>query len=242
MKFKEEASHNTSPYPLSYEDFQTRARHTHSTFDGDDLSGFGKHVRSGRWGEIVGSIWNKMQSLAQPTKGDVLLDIGCGASPIVTEWHEQLKKSQVNYIPVDGPEIINKLDDETQLAALVGQFPDINFGKCQFAPPFKYILINSVIQYHIDTTSRLKILEQATNLLGEKGVLFVLDIPNGDSAIRRKVNSRDRRTAQLDLTDSEIYDWLRSFRLRGLEAYWLPQEIIVGQSDSRDALIVRRTA
>ena len=217
---------------------------------------------SKKYNEIIKDIILKLQ----PSKNEILLDIGTGDGTLTKKLSRKFK----TVYTIDSHKIIKKLNEFRvfkgikNIKFLRGNFLFKNF---KFKIKFDKILIYSVVQYLNSYKDFIKFLDKSLKNLNKGGILLVGDIPNKDMNDRYKKTKEFKKLSiifkkktkiQFSRIDKQFHDMftksnyikfndnillkvLKKYNNKIFESYVLPQKKKLPYSVNRvDLMILKR--
>lgn len=211
-------------------------------------------VKAGRYAfqeeseaRIVDDVVAKLK--LRPT--DDLLEIGCGTGNLLIPLAEHVHS-------------VTGIDHENLVTALYRRFDKVrlhagNFLDLEVWETFDKILVYSVLHYLSDEDEVRTFIDKALGLLRPDGRMLLGDIPNADLRRRFEESDEGRRfnaewaekvkgkaagiadPERVEFDDGLVITLLASLRLKGFDAFLLPQEGYLSFGHTReDILVVKR--
>lgn len=243
---------------LSYEGFQERA--LDPSLSANERSGFPDVLRAGKERRILEDIASKLTPLER--EGALVLDIGCGATPLTVSLMDRCKARLQTLFLVDSAEVLALLPGEdsatNRIQRLAGRFPAIPALQDPSAPQFDAILVYSVLQYIFADENLHGFFDQCLRLLAPGGRLLIGDLPNASMRSRFLLSEEgtlfhhgytgssdppvirwpDLPSGQLD--DAVIFGLAMRARTAGYHAWILPQAGDLPMANRREDLLCQR--
>lgn len=238
---------------LTYEDFKRMAKD--DTLSDAERAGFPDECRNGYETKIKNSIRNTLILFGYDwRKGNFnILDIGCGYSDLTYKLIQYIlapiQTRNNNLYLVDSKEILSKLyrlksSYHKLLHLFPGKFPNEIISpehNILLGIKFDIIIVYSVIKhvfYEDNVYGMVKFIDKALELLNDKGILLIGDIPNYDKASRFYKKYFTGMSTEVEITDSIILDLLKRYRIFGYETYILPQPDTLAYHNVRDDIVI----
>lgn len=237
-----------------YEDFRRRAVDPRLSLH--QKSGFPDLYREGKAGVILADIINKLAVLQE--RGKAVLDIGPGSSSLPHGLIDLCAELGHKLVLADSAEMLSLLPDAPHTHKIPGPFPGNITAIQAVEPTYDAILVYSVIQYVFREGNLWGFVDAAASLLKPGGALLLGDIPNismrnrflasaaGHEHHRRHVDPASEPRVEFnrpvigEIDDSVILGLLMRLRLAGFDAFVLPQNPGLPQSNRREDILIRR--
>jgi cyclopropane fatty-acyl-phospholipid synthase-like methyltransferase len=240
---------------LTYEDFRRLAQDP--ALSRHEKVGFPNAYRDGKEDAIFDDILSKLRNLSSERK--TALEIGPGCSDVPKRLIAHCRERNHALHLIDSAEMLELLPDGEHVSKHSGRFPqDCLAILDQMAGAFDVVLAYSVLHYVFAERSLDDFLDSALGLLAEGGELLLGDIPNASKRRRffsspAGVRFHQQFTGtdsfpdgsqltgeQAEIDDEIILSLMKKCRLRGFDAYALPQPKDLPMANRREDLLVRR--
>jgi 2-polyprenyl-3-methyl-5-hydroxy-6-metoxy-1,4-benzoquinol methylase len=216
--------------------------------------GFFNHFREGKEALIWEDIQSKVSSLA--SEGIRILDIGPGCSdlPFMLLKNAETKKQRV--VLIDSEEMLNQLPNFVFCEKFSAMFPnETKQWSKENANSFDAIICYSVLHYVAIESSIELFVEAVCDLLVPGGTALIGDIPNVSKRNRffsseegilyhqknngkntfPHVNWNEKKPGEFN--DDDIFALLKMARLKGVEAFVLPQREELPMANRREDIL-----
>lgn len=185
------------------------------------------------------------------------LEVGCGVGNLFVPLSQHFNQS----FGCDHSNLLDKISDRLDSLANIKLIPG-NFFDIEIRQKIDFVLAYSVIHCLEDATQVYSFIDKAINLLSERGVLFIGDIPNlslksrflssesgkqFDSNWKQSLSSDFSSPAQYlnigeqiktpNIDDSFITDLMVTYNLKGYNVYRFPQSPHLPFGNTREDLL-----
>lgn len=197
-----------------FEVFQNRAKLAGHAPHEDWVSGFGPGVRGGEHKRIATYIVRSLTA-EQGLKGrpGILLDLGCGASPLTDALTDECRNLGLTHICSDGEAVLELLDDRPSRLRFSAQWPvGAQDLRDSVGGEVDSILAFSVLQYAKRDDLLHSFVIESCRALRIGGRLLLGDIPNRDQRNRvRAIQGQPAlRVDPMDICDSDVRQMVTS--------------------------------
>jgi SAM-dependent methyltransferase len=217
--------------------------------------GFPDAYRAGFEDKIYADLVAKVPALA--AEGSVVLDIGCGCSPLVHAFIRQAQQQRQALYLVDSPEMLAHVPAADGVHQVPGRYPECDPAFDAVRGAVDAIVVYSVIQYVFVEASLAAFVDGLLGLLKPGGRVLIGDIPNASMRRRFIASDEGKRfqqawgvtpespEARFEIShglmdDSVVLSVLARARAAGFHAYAVPQHPELPMANRReDILIVR---
>lgn len=216
--------------------------------------GFPDAYREGFEEKIYADLVAKVPALAAP--GAVVLDIGCGCSPLVQAFIGQAQRQAQSLYLVDSPEMLALVPAAPGVQHVPGRYPDCDAAFDAVRGAVDAIVVYSVVQYVFVEASLPAFVDGLLALLKPGGRALIGDLPNASMRKRFLASEEGRRFQQAWGTtpqapeafeiahglmdDAVVLSILARARAAGFHAYVVPQHPELPMANRReDILLVR---
>lgn len=240
---------------LNFERFKQLAKNPN--LSDEERIGFPKSYRQGYESFIADDIKSKLGNLNK--KDGVLLDIGCGSSPLTKRLLNIFASHDLHVILNDSEEMLNNVSDDDNIDKVPGKFPDCLESLLRIAPNgVDYILCYSVLHYILLDTNIFNFIDSLILSLKPGGIALIGDIPNISKRKRFfssetgvQFHKEFMKTTQAPkveflgveknkIDDAVLNALVDRARAAGCDAYILPQSKFLPMHNRRDDLILMR--
>jgi SAM-dependent methyltransferase len=222
-----------------------------------ERSGFPDSLREGAELAILDDIEAKLPAL-RDARGKVVVDIGCGATPLTDELVQRCRARGHELTLVDGPGVLASHSDVPDVHLRPGRFPGSPFlledmvGRCDVVVGY------SVLQIAFVEASVHAFVDAALTLLAPGGRLLLGDLPNA-SMRRRFLHSDAGRSFHREyvggegeppvawphlplgeLDDGILFGLMGRARDAGYHAWLVPQTAGLPMANRREDLLCER--
>lgn len=237
-----------------FEDFRTLA--TDGSLSKYERIGFPDSFREGKERLIFEDIRAKLPLLDQ--QGKTVLDIGPGCSDIPQMMHAHCEAHQHQWVVADSEEMLAHLPNAPFIHKIAGLFPHTAAEVKQQTGGVDVILCYSVFHYIYADTDYLGFIDASIALLNGGGQMLIGDIPNLDKRNRffqsangiafhqQYMNTQELppltpNSPELNAIDDAVLDSIVAHvRMRGCDAYMVPQPESLPMANRRDDLLIRK--
>jgi SAM-dependent methyltransferase len=251
----------TTPAPferfsgLDYEAFQRMAGD--DSLSRHERSGFPDSLREGAEWAILDDVEAKLPALLD-ARGKVVVDIGCGATPLTDELVRRCLVRGHDLTLVDGPEVLASHRDLPDVHLRPGRFPGSPFMLPDMVGRCDVVVAYSVLQIAFVEASVHGFVDAALALLAPGGRLLLADVPNA-SMRRRFLHSDAGRAFHREyiggdedppvawphlpvgeLDDGILYGLVARARDAGYHAWLVPQAAGLPMANRREDLLCER--
>jgi len=239
---------------LTYESFRAMAHDP--TLSPNERSGFPDSLRDGAEGAILADIETKLPALAR--RRAVVVDIGCGASPLTFAIRDLCAQRNHELVLVDSPEVLAYHDSVDRVHLLPGRFPEVPALLDGWGSKCDAVIVYSVIQYAFVGASVFDFVDRVLGLLCPKGRALVADIPNASMRRRFLASDAGREHHRVymrtdedpplpwpalpvgELDDAVTMALLTRARDAGFHAWVLPQPSTLPMANRREDVLFER--
>jgi 2-polyprenyl-3-methyl-5-hydroxy-6-metoxy-1,4-benzoquinol methylase len=216
--------------------------------------GFFNHFREGKEALIWEDIQSKVSSLEKD--GARILDIGPGCSdlPFLLLKNAEVKKQ--NVVLIDSQEMLNQLPDFPFCEKFSAMFPsETKQWSMENQNSFDAIICYSVLHYIAAESSVELFIGAICDLLAPDGFALIGDVPNvskrnrffsSEEGIRfhqnnhgtnsfPQINWNEKKPGEFN--DDDVFALLKMARVKGLEAFVLPQKNELPMANRREDIL-----
>jgi dTDP-3-amino-3,4,6-trideoxy-alpha-D-glucose transaminase len=237
-----------------YDAFRLRARN--EAMSRNQRAGFPDEYRAGRSESILRDIGDKLPAFR--ARGTRLLDIGCGCGELAEAIIKTAGQNSQSLTLIDSAEVLDQLSIASHVRKVIGPFPACLPELESLGNQYDAILVYSVAQYVFSEANLFRFVDAAIDLLNERGVLLLGDLPN--ASMRKRfiaspsgtryhkahfpeqpqpaVSFNEPQPGQLD--DAVVLALVARSRAAGLQAFVLPQSPDLPMANRREDILVRR--
>lgn len=238
---------------LDFNKFKTLAND--ATLSRYEKIGFFNHFREGKELFIWSDIQSKVDTLSEI--GARVLDIGPGCSDLPFMLLKNAEEKGQSVVFIDSQEMLNQLPDFDCCEKLPAMFPDETVNWCkENAESFNAIICYSVLHIIALESNVGLTIECICDLLAPGGYALIADIPNVSKRNRffsssegvayhqknngpesfPEINLKEKKRGEFD--DSEILSIIKLARLKGVEAFLVPQNSQLPLANRREDIVL----
>ncbi len=238
---------------LTYESF--RALASDPELSEHERVGFPDSYRAGKVDVIVADIVGKLFPGANP--GGRYVEIGPGCSSLPIRLVEFARERGWSVVLVDSKEMLSCLPDWPGVVKVAGKFPEEEAKLPSLCGKMDRVLAYSVVHYAFAEGQLERFVDAALDLLAPGGRLLVGDVPNESKRQRFLASPSGQEFARqfatehgdtspgdhgrlIEVDDRVFFRLLERARLRGFDAYWLPQAELLPMANRREDLLFVR--
>ena len=218
--------------------------------------GFPDAYRAGFEEKIYADLLAKVPALA--AEGAVVVDIGCGCSPLAHAFIAQAERQRQRLFMLDSAEMLAHLPPSPQVQLVAGRYPQCDDALQPVAGAVDAIVVYSVIQYVFVEASVFDFVDRMLALLKPGGRALIGDVPN--TSMRKRFLASDEgvrfqqawngatpvpeapryELAHGLMDDAVVLGIVARARAAGFHAYVVPQHPELPMANRReDILFVR---
>jgi SAM-dependent methyltransferase len=222
-----------------------------------ERSGFPDSLREGAEAAILDDVETKVPAL-RDARGRVVVDIGCGATPLTDELVRRCGARDHQLTLVDGLEVLESHRAVPGVRLRVGRFPGSPFLLQDMVGRCDVVLAYSVLQFVFAEASVHAFVDAALTLLAPGGRLLLADLPN--ASMRRRFLASDAGRAfhreyigpdsdppvawphlpAGELDDGVLFGLMARARDAGFHAWLAPQAAGLPMANRREDLLCER--
>lgn len=217
--------------------------------------GFPDSYRAGFEDKIYADMVAKLPALQSDSA--VIVDIGCGCSPLAQAFIQQAeRKGQTLYL-VDSQEMLKNLPTSPQARHVAGRFPECAGALQSAAGSVDAVVVYSVIQYVFVEASVFDFVDRVVALLKPGGRALIGDLPNVSMRKRFLASDEGRKFQQANagqpapaearfevaqglMDDAVVLALAARARAAGFHAYLVPQNPELPMANRREDLLIVR--
>ena len=216
--------------------------------------GFFNHFREGKEALIWEDIQSKVSALAMENAR--VLDIGPGCSDLPFMLLKNAEEKGQNVVLIDSQEMLNQLPDFSFCEKFSAMFPnETKQWSKENTNSFDAIICYSVLHYIAAESSVELFVEAVCDLLSPGGMALIGDIPNVSKRNRffkseegiqfhqnnhgpdsfPEINWNEKKLGEFN--DEDVFSILKMARVKGLEAFVLPQNSALPMANRREDIL-----
>jgi 2-polyprenyl-3-methyl-5-hydroxy-6-metoxy-1,4-benzoquinol methylase len=216
--------------------------------------GFFNHFREGKEALIWDDIQSKVSSLSMENAR--VLDIGPGCSDLPFMLLKNAEEKGQNVVLIDSQEMLNQLPNFSFCEKFSAMFPnETKQWSKENANSFDAIICYSVLHYIAVESSVELFVEAVCDLLAPGGIALIGDIPNVSKRNRffsseegiqfhrnthgsnsfPEINWNEKKPGEFN--DEDVFALLKMARVKGLEAFVLPQNSALPMANRREDIL-----
>jgi hypothetical protein len=240
--------------PETYEDFKLLAANNNLSVY--EKIGFPEEYRKDFELSIFKDITSKLSKIGMQNVR--VMDIGPGVSDLPHLLIKMIEANNSEIFLIDSDEMLNQLPFNKCVTKIPGRFPEVLTVSTSDIGKFDAILMYSVLQYVAFESSLLVCIDLVLDLLAPGGQMLIGDIPNlsmrnrffrSENGIRfhqefmktsEKPAIDDFSYPKNSLDDSVIFSILHRARIRGFNAYCVPQSKSLPFANRREDILIER--
>jgi len=216
--------------------------------------GFFNHFREGKEAQIWDDIQSKVSTLE--IESTRVLDIGPGCSDLPFMLLKNAEEKGQNVVLIDSQEMLNQLPDFSFCEKFSAMFPnETKQWSKENKNSFQAIICYSVLHYIAVESSVELFVEAICELLAPGGTALIGDIPNVSKRNRffkseegiqfhqnnhgpnsfPEINWNEKKPGEFN--DDDVFSILKMARLKGVEAFVLPQNSVLPMANRREDIL-----
>jgi 2-polyprenyl-3-methyl-5-hydroxy-6-metoxy-1,4-benzoquinol methylase len=228
----------------------------------DELSareriGFPDHYREGYEEAILDDIASKLEFTHH--KGQVMLDVGCGASPLTSSLLTRTRENDISVVMNDSPEMLALIESDVSYTELPGQFPGVLDAALELNPGGYDLLLSYSVLLCVNLDGNVfDFIDAVLLALKPGGVALIGDNPNLSKrrrffaspegiAFHKKFMNTDQAPVvdhfaieRQALDDAILNAIVARVHAAGSDAYILPQPRTLPMYNRREDILIQR--